>query len=94
MPQGSVSVPLWCGVTRGSASVPLWCGVTQGSVSVPLWCGVTQGFVSVPLWCGVPQDSVLVSIIFTMYTAPTNCILQRHGVSYHTYAEDIQICVV
>ena len=45
----------------------------------------------VPLWCGEPQGSVLGTILFTMCTAPINRILQRHGISYHTYADDIQI---
>ena len=31
------------------------------------------------------QDSVLGPILFTMDMAPMNRILQRHGVSYHTY---------
>ena len=48
----------------------------------------------VPLWCGEPQGSVLGPILFTMYTAPMNRILQGHGVSYHTYADDIYIYVL
>ena len=46
----------------------------------------------VPVWCGVTWGSVLGPILFTMYTALINRILQRHGASYHTCADDIQIC--
>ena len=33
----------------------------------------------VPLWCGVTRGSVTGPIVFTMYTAPTNRILQRYA---------------
>ena len=35
----------------------------------------------VPMWCLVPHVSVLGPIIFTMYTAPINRMLQSDGVS-------------
>ena len=47
----------------------------------------------VSLWCGVPQGSLQGPIRFTMYTAPMSRIFQKHGVGYHTYADDIQIYV-
>ena len=119
MPQGSVSVPLWCGVTQSSVSVSLWCGVTHGSVSVSVVVWSYTGFrkcynvvwsdtglckCSTVVWsdtglckCSTvvwrDTGSVLGFIIFTMYTAPINRILQRNGVSYHTYVDDIQIYV-
>ena len=41
----------------------------------------------------MPQCSVLGPIVFKTYTVPINRTRQRRGVSYHTYADDVQICV-
>ena len=41
--------------------------------------------------CGVPQGSVLGARMFTMYMRPLSAIMNKHGVSYHSYADDIQL---
>ena len=50
---------------------------------------------------GVPQGSVLGPKIYGMYTKPVSDIIQRHGLSHHSYADNnwrdglprIQLCV-
>ena len=39
---------------------------------------------------GVPQGSVLGPRIYCMYTKPVSDIIQRHGLSHHSYADDTQ----
>ena len=40
---------------------------------------------------GVPQGSVLVPNIYCMHTKPVSDIIQRHGLSHHSYADDTQL---
>ena len=40
---------------------------------------------------GVPQGSVLGPVLYTMYTKPVSSIIRAHGLSYHIYADDMQI---
>ena len=40
---------------------------------------------------GVPQSSVLGPRIYCMYTTPVSDIIQRHGLSHHSDADDTQL---
>ena len=40
---------------------------------------------------GVSQGSVLGPRIYCMYTKPVSDIIQRHGLSHHSYANDTQL---
>ena len=40
---------------------------------------------------GVPQGSVLGPRIYCMYTKPVSDIIQRHGLSHHSYTDDTQL---
>ena len=54
---------------------------------------VIEDYVSVDqeLAFGVPQGSVLGPRIYCMYTKPVSDIIQRHGLSHHSYAGDTQL---
>lgn len=61
-------------------------GRTFSVASGPFMSDVT------PLSCGVPQGSVLGPVLFTLYTLPLGEIIRHFkGVSYHMYADDIQL---
>ena len=40
---------------------------------------------------GVLQGSVVGPKIYCMYTKPVSDIIQRHGLSHHSYADDTQL---
>jgi len=47
----------------------------------------------VPLFCGITQCSVLISVLFTLYTTPLRSLIHSHKLDHHLYADDTQVYI-
>ena len=67
------------------------CSFLIGRSQQVVYNGITSS--TQPVFFGVPQGSVLGPILYVLYTAELEGIVERHGMKLHQYADDCQIYV-